>query len=800
MPKLFAQAQASRWIVGRYAGVNFTTRPASAILTANTLFTPGEGGASIADASGNLLFYTDGTQIFDRRNAVMPNSTSLGGHISSSQSALIVRKPGSLTLYYVFTTDAIEKYPSSHRGLRYSVVDMALNGGYGDVQAAQKSVLLQTQTAEKLTACFDSGGQNVWILSHGFGNALFYANKLSANGLALDAVISTAGAAHGALTGGNFNPGRGCMKVSPDGSHIATVVLPAYGGQYIAELFNFDIATGYVSFAQSLSEPATDPNTYNFYGVEFSASGSKMYISSRKGPYHIYQYDLCASDIRGSKTTVATSTNEFGTLQLAPDGKLYCAKNSDQYLGTINQPEIAATGCTYVDHGFNLTGRTSTYGLTNLNQSLFYKPQIRLGSSSACAGSPTTFTLTFIGCNPGQGQHFAYQWSFADPSSGGANTGTGANPAHTYLQGGQRRVILTYSWGAFSDTASVVINAPSQHHLQLTGGDTSHCPGRRGWRAAIADGATLSNWGLHITGESRFSGVLSRDSLTCACTDGEHVTALATGVASDGCPTDSLQVRINIHTDRLAPPIGPSSICLLDPSQAIVLSQPTAVPNRWLWDADTIPAAPTLEQRDVAAGNHAARLVPSANQPPGVCISTSDALMIHVSRPEKLSFETADSAFCPDAPLGVYTLPTSVDSILWSVTGGQIRDVQRPQTSVEVVWDAAGPYMLTASGINVAGCPRAQTKVFVEQKCLEVDNIITQNSDFKNDGFHVKNIEGYPDNTLKIYNRWGMLVAERQTFNNDLTQTFLKGTYFYELAVKTGTGHKLYKGWVEVTE
>ena len=42
-----------------------------------------------------LLFYTDGMTVYNKNHVIMPNGNFLTGHSSSSQSGVIVKKPGS---------------------------------------------------------------------------------------------------------------------------------------------------------------------------------------------------------------------------------------------------------------------------------------------------------------------------------------------------------------------------------------------------------------------------------------------------------------------------------------------------------------------------------------------------------------------------------------------------------------------------------------------------------------------------------------------------------------------------------
>src|SRR5690606_24228892 len=102
-----------------------------------------EGCATIADSSGNLLFYTDGIDVYNANHTLMPNGTGLNGNPSSSQSAIIVPKPASENLFYIFTVDA-EGGPN---GLSYTLIDMNLEGGLGDVVLGNKNIQLHTPVA-----------------------------------------------------------------------------------------------------------------------------------------------------------------------------------------------------------------------------------------------------------------------------------------------------------------------------------------------------------------------------------------------------------------------------------------------------------------------------------------------------------------------------------------------------------------------------------------------------------------------------------------------------------------------------
>ena len=89
--------------------------------------------------------------------------------------------------------------------------------------------------------------------------------------------------------------------------------------------------------------------------------------------------------------------------------------------------------------------------------------------------------------------------------------------------------------------------------------------------------------------------------------------------------------------------------------------------------------------------------------------------------------------------------------------------------------------------------------ISIEGCAIKVFNAVSPNGDGDNDEFYIRGIECYPDNTVEIYNRWGVLVFEKDHYNNEDSvfkgisegRTTLKqsdglpvGTYFYILKYK----------------
>ena len=132
----FAQKEANFWYFGENAGIDFSTNPPRAVTDGqlNTL----EGCSSFSDSEGNLLFYSDGIEVYDKNHDLMTYTdgnpaNDLKGNPSSTQSGMIIPKPGSTNIYYLFTVDDGPDFNSGEdgKGFNYYTIDMSLNNGDG---------------------------------------------------------------------------------------------------------------------------------------------------------------------------------------------------------------------------------------------------------------------------------------------------------------------------------------------------------------------------------------------------------------------------------------------------------------------------------------------------------------------------------------------------------------------------------------------------------------------------------------------------------------------------------------------
>jgi len=386
------QNEFNNWFFGAGNGINFSS--GSPVLVSGSPINQTEGVASISDQNGSLLFYTSGVTIYDRNHNPMPNGTGLLGDVSSTQSAVIVQKPLSTNLFYVFTSDA----DVGTDGIRWTEVDMNQNSGLGAV-TSNKNVLLQTPSCEKLCAIRHCNGRDIWVVSHDYNTSTFRTWLVTSAGIS-SPVLSSVGYAPNSVN----QTAYGQLKANQQGNRIAAAYfgLNAQTAGNRIELYDFDSTTGIVLNAVSLGA------VNGAYGVEFSRSGQYLYASTNQG--QLYQWDLCASSVTGSKFLLSNMGAFGGSLQYAPNGRIYIARGTNNYLSSISFPEVYGFGCFFTNIAVNLNG-FCRFGLPNFPA--YYQPtyiapiQItQSGCNNFCLSYPNTLSCI--------NQSLTYKWVFND--------------------------------------------------------------------------------------------------------------------------------------------------------------------------------------------------------------------------------------------------------------------------------------------------------------------------------------------------------------------------------------------------
>ena len=458
-----ANHEADRWFFGKYAGLDFRPQNPVADLT-NDSININTSPAIMSDDAGNILFYTNSRRIFDRFGNRMPNGFGLHGMDGMTMPVLIIPKPGSDSIYYIFTTHRPKMDPNdigTIYGFEYNVVNMNLNGGLGDI-TLKNQVLLEPEISSKLSAVKHSNGIDYWVVVHKFNSDEFCSFRVTSDGVdTTDYVSSHIGAFHAAP--GVTNDEIGYMKISPDGTKLALAIY----GSNIFEIYDFNASTG------TVTNVVTSPEIFQYaFGVEFSPDSRFFYGSTTPINFPnlydtitefscILKFDVSlGNSIFNSYDTIALDTlgSYYGGIQLGTDSRIYVSRSpfGNASLSVIQNPKRPGKACNFVSNAIDLQGRQSRFGLPNFIQSYFDLPHFDV--ENTFYSDNAVFTL--------QNDSFTddVSWQFGDPQSS-SNTSTDMQPSHVFSGPGSYQVQVTeyYNgkvYGPYYET--VVVNSPNQ--------------------------------------------------------------------------------------------------------------------------------------------------------------------------------------------------------------------------------------------------------------------------------------------------------------------------------------------------
>ena len=443
---------ANTWYFGYKAGLDFNQATDSIppkVLTNGAMDAPAGAGV-MSDGTGKILFYSNGETVWNGDGTVMTNGTGLAGNRFNTDGPLPIRTPGVVatgqpTRYLLFTLN-------STVGLSYSVIEIPA-GGSGTVLT--KNTPLARGTAEKITGVFHKNGCDIWVIVHGWGDAkagndnrgdAFLAYRVRTTGVDPTPIPSTVGSLHAPRVAAQGY--RGQMKITPDGQRLALARYSEAVGDSSStvELFGFDTGTGRVSVNPRVPY-IVDKGQGKYYGVEFSA-GSKLYATVMNPP-KLLQFDISGNGPVNKQEIPLKQTTpvNLGSMQAAPDGKIYVARENRPALGFIAYPDSVGAKVRYADDSLKLGGRLSGLGLVNFNQSSL----LRVGPGAEITGCRQ---ITFR-APPIDFDRKTYAWDFGDGA-----TSTDENPVHTYASPGDYTVKLRITTECFCRESSGRIRVP----------------------------------------------------------------------------------------------------------------------------------------------------------------------------------------------------------------------------------------------------------------------------------------------------------------------------------------------------
>lgn len=390
-----ARATQRWWRFGNSAGIDFGTSGATATAITGAGSTE-EGSTVVTDVNGDLQFWSNGQTIYNRDDQPMPNGSGLLGNASATQTVAAFRlqnQPGK----YVVVANGTNTGAGPTGSLTYSVVDLSLDGGLGDVVSGQKNLPLGAAdtASEALIAVPNADGTGFWVYTFTNNSPNVIGYEFDGNGYTGNAVTSV-------LSGDNHD-GYGSLALSPDG----TMLVQQTGVRGVdsstpeaatLRLLIVDAESGQLT--EKFAWAGATDNGMAGYTADFSPAGNYVYFSRIFGGGELYRYAIegaaSAAEIKASEQVVGSTGVQGGRIARGPDGRMYVANQTATALNVVNAPNSADPA--YVQGGFPLAaGTTSSYGLPDMVTACASIPDagapMASGEALAVVGGATVLVL-----------------------------------------------------------------------------------------------------------------------------------------------------------------------------------------------------------------------------------------------------------------------------------------------------------------------------------------------------------------------------------------------------------------------
>jgi len=480
-----AQKETSHWFLTDQNWIKFN--PGGGVSNQpppNVMFGAGSA-ASIADTAGNLLFFATGFMVYDKNKNPMPsysNPLLLGN--SELKIASIPNQPNKYYLFYINQ----QAFPGN-KTLKYSIIDMSLNSGLGDV--VSQDILVDTIISSAYTLVSKPSSPDYWIVTHRHATDSFFSRLVTSSGINSTPVKSKAGM--------NLFSSEYVfldLRASHDGKMLAGfaytnyTTLFAYTVRFI-EVFNFNGTTGVVSnkvktrsipgYFVSTGQVEFSPDNKLLYGLESLVIDGLQPCGFGAGA--ITQYNLCYTDstrFTDSSMTVGSTFSfcwliAWGKMQMGRDKKIYMPYAPSSILSRIEYPNRIGSSC-IVNFQYHLLNNQSNADVPKFFHRYTEKAiKNNIVYTGGCFPGPIQFDIT-------NDTITSFQWNFGDPASGAANTSTLQSPQHQFSSPG----IYTVTANLYNSNSQLIetlnelveIKNPATRLLAPLPTDTTVCRGQ----------------------------------------------------------------------------------------------------------------------------------------------------------------------------------------------------------------------------------------------------------------------------------------------------------------------------------
>ncbi len=425
----------------------------------------GEKVTATDPTTGDLIFYSDGINIYDATNQIIQN----GGGILSDPAGIQalstspVPGAGNENLYYLFHRNAAGD-------LLYTVVDRSVQGNRADGPPAGEVVSvgknLLTGITSRGNGMITIGSRDMtefWLITQDASNGLFEIHSIPEPGGAFNAV-------------GNLN-----LTTSVEALHLSyhnptgqIAIVPSNNANI--QIIQFNETVPEITFVRTILNTFVPGETFGG-SAGWSLSGNYLYFSRNSATDgNVYRFDML--DIRDDaplETILSSPVNESLSLLLAPDSTIYHIYKDtpagSSLLARVNHPDSAISIIDYESALFTGADVNSDY-FSQFNPEANIMPSVTIVAQDGdfCMNNPIQF---FPMIDPPSAIPTDYFWDFQPFGL----TSDQHSPLMTFEEAGFLSASLSVRINGRIISSNTIMREILENDIQVTLPDTTICEG-----------------------------------------------------------------------------------------------------------------------------------------------------------------------------------------------------------------------------------------------------------------------------------------------------------------------------------
>ncbi len=509
-------------------------------------------------------------------------------------------------------------------------------------------------------------------------------------------------------------------------------------------------------------------------------------------------YTLTVTDANGCSATdmvTVTVDKTAPTANAGPDINLDCSTTTGAFVGTggasysWNTPSGTVTGSTINITTASMAGNytltaTAANGCTDTDIATL---SINLATPTANAGNNqildcNTLSVNLDGSSSSSGANISYSWT----TSTGNITGSTSNNTTTANLDGTYTLTVSNTSNGCSATDAVTVTQDTITPV----GIISNAPHILDCNnpSIIIDASSSLGTGNSYTWTTATGNIVSGANTSNPTVDliGSYSLNI---ISANGC-TNIQPINEIVTIDTISPTIAIASpdtlTCTILDIDLDASGSQAGVMYQWTTTNGSIINGDQTSTPTIGSSGDYTLVVTSANG----CTSQMTINVVNSVPPIALLFSDTIEG---DQPLPVsFTDASTGINIDYYLEFGNGDDINA--NSADYTYTEVGEYDAILTVTDQYNCTHSDTIRITVNKLefVVVPNGVSRNSDGLNDLFFIKNLHYFPENELKLYNRWGDLIFQAQPYinnwdgssstqGNTTGQEATSGTYFYML-------------------